>query len=741
MSSTLRNFARRVKRSLRTRAVNWASIPQLSIEGTGTLDFIDGDLCAPCRTLSTHMAEVLRNPTIAYDSTRFFHGVFSGSSCPLCRFLGFTTSLDGTWNDYKSPSLDIFLKFHLTHYAYTFTPGMFLVYIDSGGSKLYNSVEYRKILPLVEDRIAAKPAPPYRPLRPDVVDFSIFQAWITNCEKTHDESCSLPTQSLHEISNFRLIDCETAQVREGSVLMRYAALSYVWGLSGAEVAQTTDEPFPRTIQDSITAARCLGFRYLWVDRYCIDQSNAMEVHQQISKMNFIYQNASLTIVAAAGASSNYGLPGVRPNSRCPQPTLVIQGTTWVSILSKPSETVSASKWSKRAWTFQEGLFSRRRLIFTEEQVIFQCNTSSCCELADPDPKVAPYGGELDRSMNRTWPADLFASRKASIVYPDESDHQWVLDRIQGYSKRELTFQADVLNALGGLFSSLANNQSYDDRELTMMAPYHYWGIPLSVSVYMHAKEDPKLEIVMNRFTKEKRLYAIFGCGLSWIRAESHLRHGPPATRRGGFPSWSWAGWIAPVTWRRWPRLTWRRQDVPTAMWMHTVDGRYEPLNTAAFDHLLHTNMPERSLYTCRLAIELDIIDVNLCYQDSGDFEVIADVDILPDSNSTLKSKQLHWPVALTPGFRKGDVLHNILCTETFQCLVMFGHYGLIVRTMDGISERLGIIALDANAISSGRAATVPSRLGTRKREAEGLKHKDLCLVKRFPVRKGRILLE
>jgi hypothetical protein len=42
----------------------------------------------------------------------------------------------------------------------------------------------------------------------------------------------------------------------------------------------------------------------------------------------------------------------------------------------PKEAFSLSRgsasWFERGWTYQEGVLSRRRLMFTENQVCFQC---------------------------------------------------------------------------------------------------------------------------------------------------------------------------------------------------------------------------------------------------------------------------------------------------------------------------------------------------------------------------------
>ena len=105
----------------------------------------------------------------------------------------------------------------------------------------------------------------------------------------------------------------------------------------------------------------IGLQYLWVDRYCIQQSDP------------IYNNAIATIIAAAGTDSMYGLPGVGRTPGAAQPFARVGKHRLVSTLSTPKDLITRSRWNTRAWVYQEALFSRRRLIFTEQQVFFKCN--------------------------------------------------------------------------------------------------------------------------------------------------------------------------------------------------------------------------------------------------------------------------------------------------------------------------------------------------------------------------------
>lgn len=53
---------------------------------------------------------------------------------------------------------------------------------------------------------------------------------------------------------------------------------------------------PRTVQDEIALTPKLGLRNLWVDRHCIDQSDEVKEVQELATMNYIYENATSTIV-------------------------------------------------------------------------------------------------------------------------------------------------------------------------------------------------------------------------------------------------------------------------------------------------------------------------------------------------------------------------------------------------------------------------------------------------------------
>ena len=130
---------------------------------------------------------------------------------------------------------------------------------------------------------------------------------------------------------------------------------------------------PLVIQNATKVVLALNHRYLWVDQYCIQQSNEDDVYNQMKNMDMIYSNAYFTVVAAAGSGSSFGLLGVGHKARIPQPHTQIGKRMLVSTLPNPRRVIKNSRWNTRCWVYQEAVFSKRRFIFTAHQVYFECD--------------------------------------------------------------------------------------------------------------------------------------------------------------------------------------------------------------------------------------------------------------------------------------------------------------------------------------------------------------------------------
>ena len=119
----------------------------------------------------------------------------------------------------------------------------------------------------------------------------------------------------------------TNKVFVKSELVRYIALSYVWGKGREEYAATgsvaiwkaSQSPgsasaevdltvLPKAIQDAADLLKAINHRYLWVDVFCIRQGCPEDKAAVVSQMGAIYSGAWLTIVAAGGHGAASALP-------------------------------------------------------------------------------------------------------------------------------------------------------------------------------------------------------------------------------------------------------------------------------------------------------------------------------------------------------------------------------------------------------------------------------------------------
>lgn len=220
-----------------------------------------------------------------------------------------------------------------------------------------------------------------------LIDFSFPRQALENCRKHHGTFCEI--QKPPEIRRILVIDTLSRTVIPYPDNCDYLALSYVWGgVMPAEGALET-RTLPQTIEDAITVTKEMGYRYLWVDALCIDQTQnpnpqqRAEKEQQLRMMDMIYSSATLTLIAMAGADSNVGLLGVAA-PRTPQLTETVAGLTLFTVPPVLTAEQAVSAWATRAWTLQEEILSRRHLFFTPSQLEFQCSRSRIPESLDTD---------------------------------------------------------------------------------------------------------------------------------------------------------------------------------------------------------------------------------------------------------------------------------------------------------------------------------------------------------------------
>ena len=346
-----------------------------------------------------------------------------------------------------------------------------------------------------------------RQLKSEFVDFEVIKEWMKSCS-THPSPCMLESVSYDNvIPGLRLIDCIQRKVFNVTVrYIEYVCLSYVWGMASDvhPIDDALPPTLPPTIEDAITVTQKLGFKHLWVDRYCIDQRNESGVARQVSMMDQIYESAELTIIAAAGADPFYGLPGVGSRRRRANTSATIWNIPLISTAYNPVRFVHESVWNTRAWTYQEAFFSCRRLVFTEQQAYFECNSMACDETYEQPLKFTP--GAFERH-----PYYSIGDKVRPLAFPSRAEENPgdMFKHIVHYSERELTKPSDIIKGILGTLQSFERRYEIP----------HCWGTPSMSRLYG---------------TTPQR--ALFVDGLCWYHTETQF------SRRIGFPSWSWTGW-------------------------------------------------------------------------------------------------------------------------------------------------------------------------------------------------------
>jgi hypothetical protein len=342
-------------------------------------------------------------------------------------------------------------------------------------------------------------------------DIRLAIQWIEVCRQSHVVTCGKNVDN--DLPGLTVIDCISGQICARRSGRPYVALSYVWGPSPTRshpVLGKFPVSFPRTIQDAMLVANELSVPYLWVDRYCIDQNNEQEKHIMISNMDKIYAGAELTIIAAAGSDPDYGLPGISTTKRRGFSTHTSSHSSLMGCSNATYETANSS-WATRGWTYQEMLLSRRRLVFTDSQMFFQC----CGREFQEALRILPCQFVSD---NATPPASHLArlgcprlhlpKNTYTSVFPENgigTSTDEIYCRIAEYTGRRLSYPGDILNAFEGIFGAFGRIIPGDG--------HNFWGVPIR--------------------GYSSREMESFVRGLSWHVSE-------PAIRRPGcWPSWSW----------------------------------------------------------------------------------------------------------------------------------------------------------------------------------------------------------
>ncbi|KAL2207536.1 hypothetical protein CC79DRAFT_1368400 [Sarocladium strictum] len=351
---------------------------------------------------------------------------------------------------------------------------------------------------------------------PEMLDPLLPKTWFNFCREHHEDTCEVGT--VEEIPGLRLIDCETKKIVLASVLEegatdKYAALSYVWNGDDADLHLNVGEDgqlggqLPQLFADALVMAEKLGLRYLWVDKCCLPQSTASE-RPSSSMIGDIFHQAAVTLIPASDDTA--GIPGVS-SPREEQLSLSTDAGLFTTSLIRPDLEVASCRWATQARTFQEGLFSRRRLVFTPSQCYFQCCHLHCHESIGVSLHLAPT-----LNLGR-----VFASDGGGTV-PGHFK-----DQVKAYMPRDSASSEERLAGFEGLLKRYQKMANSVDELL---------GIPL-----FH-RDDFNTGAIVSQTDR-------LAVGLGWLTngespaagmAEPYYYHREDGGK--GLPTWTWLSW-------------------------------------------------------------------------------------------------------------------------------------------------------------------------------------------------------
>lgn len=345
------------------------------------------------------------------------------------------------------------------------------------------------------------------------LDVKLPRTWIGFCKENHQAVCARAGPSL--VKGLRLVDCKTRRLVSlddfDSSSLEYVTLSSFWAAAETESfldeKNNIKEDLPPLIADAISLTLSLGFRYLWIEGFCLSKLNKHDKLRQTKLIGEIFFQSALTIIVAAGEGIDDGIPGLSI-SREPQLSLQIQDSLFTTTLIRPDLEVAGSVWASRGWTFQEALFSRRRLVFTPSQAYFQCQTLHCHE-------------------SLSLPLQLASDLTAGRVFPDSgpgTQPEHLKTQIKTYIAKEFASPQDRMVA----FQGVLNHYSKMDRGVD-----HFIGVPL-----FHPDDFSTACVV----SQTDRL----AVGLGWMPdltspSQGYVDRYQPVYKEH-FPSWSWLAW-------------------------------------------------------------------------------------------------------------------------------------------------------------------------------------------------------
>jgi hypothetical protein len=222
----------------------------------------------------------------------------------------------------------------------------------------------------------------------------------------------------------------------------------------ANIGSIDFEALSPTIKDAITITRRLRLRYIWIDALCIIQDSAEDKMKEIANMANIYENATVTLIAASAAGADEGFLKPKPipkiDLRIPyglQGTLLLRDQRYVDAIDEAADPTET-----RAWCLQESLLSRRCLVYSSLYLYWCCQELT---YANQDVRLSVIPDYLPANVHHSvqnLPVVFRTQRQGDQLLDEDWRQLWAFWRnvIGEYSHRQISFLTDRFSAISAV---------------------------------------------------------------------------------------------------------------------------------------------------------------------------------------------------------------------------------------------------------------------------------------------------
>ena len=373
--------------------------------------------------------------------------------------------------------------------------------------------------------------------------------------------CGEPLES-KDLEYAILSHCRDSDYHETDDILKLTSHNYESMKSGIDF-----DSLASNFRDAISITRALDLRYLWIDALCIMQDSPEEWESETAKIPGYFTQSELCIAATLSPNPQHGI--LYPRMIAGESVKLSSEAEDLGVRSIAGDVLSIiplrglmNPWpparppianqplNKACKTLQERLFSKRIVHFTEQQMVWQCQTC----LIGEDGQIGEDRGKVSRNMVSLLGSPL-RPRSQEIAGVNDSEH---------FRDPELDF---ILGESYSLDEALIDIRWYD-------ILYEYTKLSIS---------DPsKLLPYFSGVAEEtrRRTGASYLAGLWSSDGELPFRSliwqslKRDVRANNGSPSWSWSSIIGPVTH---PCLHMVRLDHPGARidWVTTGEDTRE----------------------------------------------------------------------------------------------------------------------------------------------------------------------